>query len=216
MDWGNIILKTTYSEVVSLTSYLSGEAIIDDGNFTFFNVKFQIDGNTALHLFALNESALKLILEYYLKNKPGFLWSAAMKNKQGKTPLDITIEYDSPRCTNLLLSYLWNRKNGNLSSQIYKLFPALLARGLKPFHEFLNTWFYQTLQMKSIKYLALKSNEDVFMTAYSGWLLDSKFFEKYTDQSRIKRKLAEKRIWAYEASIWTRRREESRIKIRTK
>ena len=209
-------MKTTYWEVVSLTSYLSGKAIIEEGNFTFFNVKFQIDGNTALHLFALNESALKLILEYYLQNKPDFLWSAVMKNKQGKTPLDITIEYDSPRCTNLLLSYLWNLKNWNLSGQIYKQFPTLLARGLKTFHEFLNAWFYQTLQMKNIKYLALKSNEDVFMTAYSGCLLDNQFFEKYTDQSRIKRKLAEKRIWTYEISIWARRREESQIKIRSK
>ena len=161
LDSGNIILKTTYSEIQSLSYYFQGYSVIKEGNFTFFNIKFQLEGNTALHLFALDEDVLKLILEYYLKNKQEYLWSIVMKNFEGKTPLDITIEYDSPRCTNLLLTYLWNLRDGNFSRQIYHIFPTLLERGLKSFHDFLDTCLYQTVQMKNIKYLSLKDNDDI-------------------------------------------------------
>ena len=114
-----------------------------------------------------------------------------MKNHEGKTPLDIAIEFDSPKCTDLLLTYLWHMKDGNYSRQIYKIFPLLLEKGLSSFHEYLDTCMYQTVQMKQVKYLSLGSSEDVFKTAHSSCLLDRHFFEMYTKQGKEEKKLRE-------------------------
>ena len=114
-----------------------------------------------------------------------------MKNHEGKTPLDIAIEFDSSKCTNLLLTYLWKIKGGNYSRQIYKIFPYLLEKGLSSFHEYLDTCLYQTVQMKEVKYLSLDSSEDVFMTAHFSCLLDRHFFEMYTNQGKEEKKLRE-------------------------
>ena len=48
--------------------------------------------------------------------------------------------------------------------------------------------------MKNIKYLSLKDNSDIFMTAHSSCLLDRHFFEKYTKQGSKEKKLREKEM----------------------
>ena len=115
LDCGNIILKSTYSKIASLSKCKEDNSTIINGNFALPDINFQFEGNTVLHLFAHNEDALKIILEYYLQNKPEYLCSIVMKNHEGKTPLDIAIEDDNLKCTNLLLTYLWNRQEGNFS-----------------------------------------------------------------------------------------------------
>ena len=120
--------------------------------------------------------------------------SIVLKNNQGLTPLDIAIKYDYPKCVNLLLEYLCNLKDGNYSRQIYHLFPTLMEKGYSSFYRFLDSWMYQTAQMKNIKYLSLGNKDDVFMTAHSNCLLDRHFFEKYTQHGGEQKKLRDREI----------------------
>ena len=180
--------------MVDLSGFLKLERTIEEENFTFYNLKFQVEDNTALHLFALDERALKLILEYYKDNKKEYLWSIIMKNNQDKTPIEITIDYDRPRCTDLMLTYVSYLREGNFSRPIYKIFPHLISIGYKSFHEFLNTCLYQTVQMKMIKYLLLPKNEDVFMSAHPSCLLDRDFFDKYSKHGSEAKKLREREM----------------------
>ena len=72
-------MKTTYAEIVYLSKYLTHKNTINDNEFSFFNIKFQVEENTPLHLFALDEKSLRLILEYYKENWREYLWSIIMK-----------------------------------------------------------------------------------------------------------------------------------------
>ena len=178
---------------MSLSHHLTNFKLVEK-KFSIYDIDFQIEGNTPIHLFVFDYESLKLVLEYYLQNKPDYLWSIVIKNNQGKTPFDITIEYDMPKCTDLLLTYICYLRDGNYSRQIYKIFPILLAKGYKAFNKYLDSWMYQTMQMKNTKYLTLDSNEDIFMIAHSNCLLDRNFFEKYTYHGGKQKKLREKRI----------------------
>lgn len=127
-------MKTLYSEVLSLDHLLEGTTSVNVVNLTEQCLKLQIQGNTILHLFALNENSLKAILEYLEQNYKEYLCAILMKNDQGDTPLDISIEQDSLRTTDLMLRYLAHVKNGDYSRQLYEKFPDILKLGLKSFH----------------------------------------------------------------------------------
>lgn len=139
LESGSIIMKTMYSEIVSLQRYLDHNDEIQEGNFSYQNIKFQVEGNTALHLFALDERSLRIILEYFEENKKEYLGAILMKNELGKTPIDITIENDSPKNTDLLFQYLSRIEQGSFSKQIFTRFPDLLQSGMKSFHDYLDT-----------------------------------------------------------------------------
>ena len=62
-----------------------------------------------------------------------------MKNNEGKSPIDIALDNESPRNVELLLRKLTLFENGKFSSLFSDRFNELLNMNLKAFNEYLNS-----------------------------------------------------------------------------
>ena len=132
-------MKTLITEILALNNFLRENKEIREEDINLANVKFQIEGNTIIHMTCLEVEHLKIVLEYLEKHKKEYLIAILMENDNGKTPLDITIENDSPKTTDLLLKTLSQLEEGSYSQQFFDKFPKLLEMKLNSFHEFLNS-----------------------------------------------------------------------------
>ena len=166
---------------------------ITDLNINLERIRFQVDGNTSLHFFALDYNTLNLILNYMEANRPEYLTSIVMKNNNNKSPLDITLDNESPRNTELLLRKLALFKDSSLSSLFYDRFNELLGMNIKAFLEYLDSCLFQTIQMKATKYLKLKSDKDPWLVTHSSCLIDEVFIDKYCTTSERKALEAERK-----------------------
>lgn len=193
LEYGNIITKETMIEVSATDDLIDETTIITPENINLERIRFQVDGNTSLHLFALDYNTLSLILNYMEEHRPAYLTSILMKNNKGKSPLDITIDNESPKNTELLLLKLARFKDESLSKLFYDRFDELLGMDISAFHEYLDSCFYQTIQMKTTKYLKLKSDKDPWLVTHSSCLIDEVFIDKYCDTSEKKALAAEKK-----------------------
>ena len=146
---------------------------------TLKRIRFQIDGNTSLHYYALEYDTLSLILEYMESHRPEYLTAILMKNNKGKSPLDITLDNESPKNTELLLRKLKLFMSSSLSILFYNRFNELLAMNITAFHEYLDSCFFQTVQMKATKYLKLRKSKDPWLVPHSSCLIDEVFVDKY-------------------------------------
>lgn len=126
-------------DVIGVEELLDETATITEENISLERIRFEVDGNTSLHFFALDYNKLNLIMNYMEANKPDYLTSILMKNKYNKSPLDITLDNESPLNTELLLRKLALFKNTSLSSLFYDRFNQLLGMNIKAFHEYLDS-----------------------------------------------------------------------------
>mmetsp|Transcript_26896 Transcript_26896/g.26819 ORF Transcript_26896/g.26819 Transcript_26896/m.26819 type:complete len:116 (-) Transcript_26896:849-1196(-) len=108
-----------------------------------------------------------------------YLTGILMKNNRGKSPLDITLDNESPKNTELLLRKLSLFSNSSLSALFYDRFNELLSMSITAFHEYLDSCYFQTIQMKNIKYLKLKDQSDPLLVPHSSCLIDEVFIDKY-------------------------------------
>ena len=67
-----------------------------------------------------------------------------MKNLNNDSPLDIAIENDSPRNTEIMLRYMLQFESLNLSKLFVDKFPALLEMNLPAFNDYLKTCSFRT------------------------------------------------------------------------
>jgi hypothetical protein len=134
-----------------------------------------------------------------------------MKNYDGETPLDITINNDSPKNTDIMLRSLSKIKEAKYSEQFYQRFPELLGMELRSFHLYLESCRFQTVQMQNTRYLALKDNSDLLVVAHNTCVLDRNFFEKYTKVGHSDRELRQKQkeIIAKERKFAAQQRKEA-------
>ena len=109
---------------------------------------FSIDGSTAIHLYALDDVWLPILLDYFTIHWPSYLAGILSKNHNNDSPLDIAIENDAPWSTELMMKYLVNLSSLNISKAFYDKFPELFSMNLPGFNEFLSTCIFQTDQMK--------------------------------------------------------------------
>ena len=180
-----IYTKETLIETISLDDLLADATEVTERNINLERIRFQIDNNSALHYYALEYQTLNLILDYMEEHKPGYLSAILMKNNKGMSPLDITIVNESPKNTELLLRKLTLFKDQTLSKLFFERFNELLRMNIKAFNEYLATCFFQTEQMKSIKYMTLKSSSMPFMASNSTCLIDKRFIDKHcTDDEK--------------------------------
>lgn len=186
LEYGSIITKETIVEVSALEELITGEIQINQDNINLERIRFQIDGNTSLHMYALEYDTLTLILDYMQDHKPEYLTAILMKNGKNKSPLDITIDNESPKNTELLLRKLTLFKDESMSILFYNRFNELLAMNITAFHSYLDSCFFQTVQMKSIKYLKLKNADFPLMVPHSSCLIDEVFIDKFckTDEKK--------------------------------
>ncbi|CAI2365026.1 unnamed protein product [Moneuplotes crassus] len=192
---GHLITKETLVEVVSLESYIQGEDKIDSENVNFEKIRFIVNGNTALHYYALEYDILKSVVDCMEKHRPEYLNAILMKNKRGKSPLDITIDSESPKNTELLLRKLQLFEDSSLSRLFYQRFNDLLAMDITAFHDYLDSCYFQTIQMKNINYLDLKrvhykklkrKHDPVIMIPHSSSIMDEVFMDKICDPRKKK------------------------------
>jgi hypothetical protein len=186
LEYGNVITKETLIEVTSLEELIWEMSTISEENINLERIRFQVDGNTSIHLYALEYDTLTLILDYFEEHKPEYLTAILMKNDKDKSPLDITLDNESPKNTEVLLKKLVLFKDASLSILFYDRFSELLAMNLTSFHDYLDSCFFKTVQMKSIKYLKLKSDKDPLLLPHSSCLIDEVFVDKYckTDEKK--------------------------------
>ena len=185
-------MKTLFSETISLTNFLTGDTRIEDNRLTKQAAKFQINGNTILHLYALDYAALTTILDFLEENKKEYLNAILMKNFEGVSPLDITIDNDSPKNTDLLLVALSKLNEANYSMQLFTKFPKLLQMELTSFHKYLGSCVFQTVQMRNTQFLSLKEDRDVLIVSHHSCILDRDFIEKYTTLGNSNREIRER------------------------
>jgi hypothetical protein len=179
LEYGNLITKETVAEVTALQELIRGEVQISEETINIERIRFQVDGSTSIHLFALEYDTLTLILDYMQEHKPEYLTAILMKNKKNKSPLDITLDNESPKNTELLLRKLIQFKDENMSNLFFDRFNELLAMNITIFYDYLESCFFQTVQMKGIKYLKLKDNAYPLMIPHSSCLIDEIFVDKY-------------------------------------
>lgn len=192
LEYGNIITKETLIEVASVDELKDGYEKITEENINLERIRFQVNGNTSLHFFALEYETLSLILDYMEEHRPEYLTSILMKNNKNKSPLDITLDNESPKNTEILLRKLTNFNDSSLSILFYDRFPELLAMNITAFHEYLDSCFFQTVQMKATKYLKLNQDKDPWLVPHSSCLIDEVFIEKYCQNDEKKNMEKEK------------------------
>ena len=134
-----ILLKVSFIDTQNLDNILQKKEKLTEDNISFEKIKFQIEGNTIVHLFALNFNCLSFIINFIIEYNKKYLTMILVKNKQNISPLDITIENESPRCTELMLRSISLLGSGSYSSLIYERFDKLLGMNLKAFYEYLDS-----------------------------------------------------------------------------
>lgn len=94
---GMILLKVSYIDTKTVDFLTDKKEKLTDENIHFEKIKFQILGNTILHLFALNYDSLLMVLKYITEYDKKYLTMILIKNNNKQSPLDLTIENDSIR-----------------------------------------------------------------------------------------------------------------------
>jgi hypothetical protein len=184
LENGFRILKETYMEVETVSSYQNNPKSLTADNINLDRIRFQVDGSTIVHLYALDYQKLKLVLDYFEENCVAYLTCILVRNTFNKTPLQITIEQDSPKNTSLMLEKLVSFGNDySFSHLFFEYFPKLIEWDLIAFHKYLDNGFFQTAQMKQIKYLNMKGKKDINLLTHTSCIIDDAFKLKYCNLS---------------------------------
>ena len=182
---GKLLMKEMYSENEVLQSLLDGRTIYNErtenDKLSAQQMLIQIEGNTILHLYSVDFVPLKMMLNYMENCKPNMLNSILMKNNKGQTPIDLAIKFESMKTINLLLLYLAKLKDASFSRLLQGKFNKLLSLNLISFHSYLDSCFFQTIQMKGIKFLSLKQDYEKQMFTHKSCLIDESFLKLNTN-----------------------------------
>lgn len=181
LNRGYILTKSAYAHISLVKTILDDPNSLTETTILPEHGDFQVEGNTIFHIYSLNADKLSLITNYMIENNKQALSGILARNQEGKTPFDIAIERDSTKTIDILMKALSELDDGKYSNQLYTHFPKLIRKGLKSFHDYLDTCTFQTVQMKNMKYLALKKEDaDQILASHSSCLLDKHFLEKHT------------------------------------
>jgi len=176
-----LLTKETLVEVASVDEYLdpTKPLNINSRNINLERIRFQVDTNTALHFFALDSDRLALILDYMEEHKPGYLTAILMRNNKGKTPLDLAIDGMSPRNTEMLLKKLLLFADQSLSNLFFDRFNDLLKMNIKAFSLYLNSCYFETIQMKTMKHLQFKKKSYPLLLPHTCCVINKQFIEEH-------------------------------------
>ena len=190
----NLLLKTTYSHVAKLNSHLRKSISFEEGKFSLEDLKFSVDNNTVLHLYALNDECLMPIVEYLKAKAPHYLSAIMIKNKNGNTPLELAYTYKNSMTLRILLLGLATLSQDHVSRRFYDKFPDMIVDGLKSFQEYIDTCFFQTIQMKSMQYLSLKDDSAVVLASHNSCVLSEEFLQGYLNITPEEKELKEEQM----------------------
>ena len=82
-------MKSLYQEVFSLDDYLEGKMMIKEGELELNHIKWQVEGNTIVHMACSDPDELRVVINYLQNYGDEYITAILLKNNQGKTPLDI-------------------------------------------------------------------------------------------------------------------------------
>lgn len=103
----------------------------------------------------------------------------------------MTIDNESPKNTELLLKKLTLFQDECYSHLFSHKFETLMKMNLRSFHDFLESCYFQTMQMKTIKYLKLNNKNLPWSVPHSSCLIDKAFTNKYCSFELARAKLLE-------------------------
>ena len=105
-------------------------------------LRFQIDGSSSLHYFALSPEDLSVIMDFFEEERVEYLLGLLSKNRYGLSPLHIAVANEAPKSVEIMLSKISLFNDLQLSSIFFELFPKLFEMKLVPFNEYLETCFF--------------------------------------------------------------------------
>lgn len=190
----NLLLKTTYSHVAKLNSHLKKSISFEEGKFSLEDLKFSVDNNTVLHLYALNDECLMPIVEYLKEKAPHYLSAIMIKNSNGNTPLELAYNYKNSMTLRILLLGLASLGQDHVSRKFYDKFPDMIVDGLKSFQEYIETCFFQTIQMKSMQYLSMKDDSAVVLASHNSCVLSEEFLQGHLNITPEEKELKEEQM----------------------
>lgn len=122
----------------------NNKVLVSPETLSLEHIKWQFDGNTILHHYALDYEKLKVLLEFIEDNNRNFLSMMLMRNNKGKTPLDIALDNESPKSTEALLRKMIAFHDKSISKFFYRRFNDLFNMNIRAFHEFLDICYFKT------------------------------------------------------------------------
>jgi ankyrin repeat protein len=146
--------------------------------------KYFIEKQSIISDYLQDEESLAKILKT-LNKEPIYLTLILAPNKQGLTPLDISIENNSAKVVEMLLSSLENISYYKLSAAIYKQFDNLFEMDIDAFRSFLNTCYVQSEQMKLMSKLDTGGSDQVILRHSLSSILSEKFNKIFLERKKI-------------------------------
>ena len=106
-------------------------------------MNYKVERQTCLHGYATDleklTRSLEMIEEQGEKIHMAYI---LLKNKQGKSPLDIALDQESPKSVEAMLMRLHHINEYNVSRAIYKRFPEFFKMQIRAFDNFLEGCFF--------------------------------------------------------------------------
>ena len=99
--------------------FFKGQATYNTPN-SFRAASFNINHETALHMYASDLEKLNQILEVFEESEqPMYFAFILLRNRKGKSPLDIALDQESPRCVEAMLLSLANLNHLHISRTVF-------------------------------------------------------------------------------------------------
>ena len=98
--------------------------------------------------------------------------SAVSTYNEGSTAMDIAIQRDMVKNVELMVQKLALLPNFRLSNSLYTHFPTFFCKDLRTFFQYLDTYFFRTIQMQQNNKLLLNSEEDLYIFAHNSSLIN--------------------------------------------
>jgi hypothetical protein len=145
--------------------------------------KYFIGRRSVVSDLITDEYKLSKILENFGSDKI-MIAMMFIQDNRGKTPIEESIDNNSPKIVELFLDFTQDIKEFKLSKMIYKRFDVLFDLGIETFRNFLNICYFSTPQMAMMKKTDNKGGKDVVRHGVSCSMLPESLNHKYLiDQS---------------------------------
>ncbi|CDW91232.1 wd-40 repeat protein [Stylonychia lemnae] len=176
----NFILIRNYLAIGQ--SYLSLMMILEEKGYELNDSNFSIEianyiskQECELHTYAADYTNINYILQKYDETDQRLFQQLLIVNQFGKTPLHIALENNDHKSVSIILKYLAKVDASN-TKNFKDIFCKLLE--YKQFQLYLDSCFFQTLQMKMIHTLNIRASVNDFNIVFdhSSSYLDNKFF----------------------------------------
>ena len=140
--------------------------------------KYFIGRRSILSDLVMDEDKLSRIFENFTRDKIMMCMMFVQDNK-GNTPLEESIDNNSPKIVEMFLEYANEIQEFKLSKMFYKWFDALFDLGIESFRNFLGTCYFSTPQMAIMKKMENKGHKGIIRHGVACSMIPEDLNRKY-------------------------------------